>query len=460
MSLISSLHNAAASLGVFSRAIDIEGSNVANAATPGYAAVRSSIQPIGTGATVIGSDYIIQSSAGNFHADARVQAATSDAAWSQNKASSLAPVNQLFDITGGSGLLAAFQQFGAAFAGLAVNPNDQALRSTALSAAGAVATEFRRTAAGIDAQTIQVDSTIQGVATQINGLADQIRQYNVQLRGTDPPDPGVEANRRAALEDLASLTDITTTVNPDGSVAVLTGAQQPLVLGDQAYKLTVSPSAAPGAQVSSSGGGNSPGTYSGKLGALLDVRNNTLASLLGGGSSAGSLNTLAKGFATRVNSLFSSSVLPSGAAGVPIYTFDIGNDQNVARTLALDPAVTPSQLALGSTGPSAQSNGTANALSGLFNSSNPADWVNGATLQKAFSGLASGVGQQLSDATHAASSSLGTLTSAVAERQQISGISLDKEAVNITSLQRYFEANAKLVGILDTLTQTEIGLIR
>lgn len=460
MSLISALHNASASLDVFSRAIDIEGSNVANAATPGYAALRTSIQPIGTGATVIGSDYIILSSAGDSHADALVQAATSDAAWSQNRASSLTPVNQLFDITGGSGLLAAFQQFSAAFSGLAVTPNDQTLRSTALAAAGAVATEFKKTATSIDAQTAQVDTDLQSVATQIDGLADQIRQYNVQLRGKDQPDPGVEANRRAAIEDLASLTDITTTVNPDGSVAILTGNQQPLVFGDQAYKLTVNPSAAPGAQVSSSGGGNSPVTFSGKLGALLDVRNNTLVPLLGGGSVTGSLNTLAKAFATRVNSLLSSGVLPSGSSGVPVYTFDSGNDQNIARTLALDPAVTPSQLALGSAGPSAQSNGTANALSGLFNSSNPADWVNGAALQNAFSGIASGVGQQLSDATNDVSSTQGSLTSAVAERQQISGISLDQEAVNITSLQRYFEANAKLVGILDTLTTTEINLIK
>ena len=152
MSLISALRTASASLNVFSRAIDIEGGNVANAATPGYAAVRSSIQPIGTGAAVPGSDYISISSAGDFHADARVQAATSEAAWSQNRTESLSSIQELFDITGGSGLLAAFQKFSSAFSDLAVTPNDQTLRSTALSAAGAVAAEFRKAAASIAGQ--------------------------------------------------------------------------------------------------------------------------------------------------------------------------------------------------------------------------------------------------------------------------------------------------------------------
>ncbi len=460
MSLISALRTASASLNVFSRAIDIEGGNVANAATPGYAAVRSSIQPIGTGAAVPGSDYISISSAGDFHADARVQAATSEAAWSQSRTESLSSIQELFDITGGSGLLAAFQKFSSAFSDLAVTPNDQTLRSTALSAAGAVAAEFRKAAARLDSQTLQIDADIRGVASQVNGLTDQIRELNVQLRGLAVPDPGVDANRRAALEDLASLIDITTSVASDGSVSVLTGGRQPLVFGDQVYQLAVDPTAAPLLQVSSAGGGNSPGTYSGKLGALLDIKNNTLSPLRGGGSDTGSLNTLAKGFASRVNSLLSNAVSPSGTSGLPVYSYDAANDQNVARTITLDPTVLPSQLALGSLGPPAQSNGAANALARLFGSSDAADWIQGVSAQNLFSSIATGLGHALASARDQVSVTRGSLTAAVAERQRISGVSLDQEAINITSLQRYFEANAKLVGILDSLTSTEINLIR
>ena len=457
MSLISALHNASASLDVFSRAIDIEGGNVANAATPGYAALRSSIQPIGTGGPEIGSDYIILSSSGDFHADARVQAATSDASWSQGRVTALTPINGLFDITGSSGLLAAFQQFSAAFSDLGVTPNDPALRSTALIAAGSVATEFRKATSRVDQQTFQVDQDIQTTVANINSLAEVVRQANIRIRGLGQPDPGLEATRRAALEDLAGLTDITTTVSPDGSVMVLTGGQQPLVVGDQAYTLAVDTSAPPLAQVSSSGGGLSPGAYLGKLGALLEVRNNTLTSLVGGNGNTGSLNVLAKSFAIRVNALLSAGTDSQGTPGLPIYTFDATNDQNVARTIVLDPAIGSSQLALAT---STSSNGNTATLTGLFQSSNPADQVNGLSIANFFSAITSSVGQQLADARDQVSVTQSSLTAATAERQRVSGVSLDQAAISITSLQRYFEANAKLVSILDTLTSTEINLIR
>ena len=80
--------------------------------------------------------------------------------------------------------------------------------------------------------------------------------------------------------------------------------------------------------------------------------------------------------------------------------------------------------------------------------------------QNLFSSIATSLGHALASARDQVSVTRGSLTAAVAERQRISGVSLDQEAINITSLQRYFEANAKLVGILDSLTSTEINLIR
>ena len=63
---------------------------------------------------------------------------------------------------------------------------------------------------------------------------------------------------------------------------------------------------------------------------------------------------------------------------MPIYTWDTTNNQNVARTLSLDPSITPSSLAVATP---ASSNGTANALASLFDSGNAADWELLAQLQ-------------------------------------------------------------------------------
>lgn len=459
MSLISTLNNASSALQVFSRAIEVEGANVANAATPGYASRRTSIQPIGAGGSFSGSDYILIESTASALSDAQVQAASSDSGWSQSRAEALSPLNDLFDITGSKGLLAAFRQFGAAFSDAAVTPTDTTLRASALHAADLVATAFRKASSGAQDQGVQIDAAIGNITGEINRLSEQIRSANVRLR-TDPSNGAADATRRSALDALSSLVDITATATPDGSVTVLAGGEQPLVVGDQAYALSVSPLSAPPGQVSSAGGGVSPGTYGGKLGGLLDVRNSALAKLIGGASSAGSLNELAKGFASRVNQLLGSGVTSSGAAGVPVFIYDSTNDRNVAATLILDAAVTPAQLALGTGGIAPQANGTANVLARLFSSAQPADWINGRSTQDLFASIATTAGQDLATAKAQASSAQTTLTSATAARQRVSGVSLDESAIAITALQRNYQAAAKLVSILDTLTTTEINLIR
>jgi flagellar hook-associated protein 1 FlgK len=458
--LFSSLQTASTALQVFSRALGAEQTNVSNASTPGFAAIRAAILPIGLGGSGSSSDFVQLTSAGDARTDAAVQAASSQASSSQTAASQLAPVNQLFDITGSSGILAALRQFGAAFSSLSVTPNDQTLRSTALSAAGNVASAFNKVAASLDSQTTDVDGQIASTTAQINHLATQIRQYNIQARTDSSPDSGAATGLRSALDQLSSLVDIGVTQNPDGTVSVLAGGQQPLVLGDQAFTLSANPKAAPGSQIVSSGGGGSPATYSGQLGALLQVRNGSLAQLLGGAGTPGSLNTLAKGFATRVNTLLTSGVDSNGSPGVALFTFDGTNDSNVARTLAVDPSVTPDQLGLATGGSSAQSNGIANQLSGLTSSNLPADQIGGLSPEGLFASIAAGVGQQLSDAQDQSATDQTALTSVQADRQQESGVSLDQEAVAITALQRAYEASAKVVSIIDQLTSDEVNLIK
>lgn len=456
--LLASLQTSSTALDLFSRALGVDQNNIANASTPGYAAQRAIIQPIEPSGVGGGADSIVLSSTGDARADAAVQAASAGASYSQTQTDQLSSVNQLFDITGTSGILAAFQQFGTAFANLSVTPNDATLGAAALTAAGNVASAFGSVAASLDQQRTQVDAGIQTTVSQINGLASQIRQLNSASGGTS--DAGSDAQLRNALDQLSSLVDITVTKAPDGKVSVLAGGQLPLVIGEQAFTLSADPSAAAGSQITSSAGGNSPVTFSGQLGALLDTRNGTLSQLLGSGTNPGTLNTLAAGFAGRVNALLASGFTASGAAGTPIFTWDSANPQNAARTLALDSTVTPGQLGLATQGASPEANGIANQLAGLAGSSAPADQINGQTADDFFSSIAASVGQQLSDARTASSGDQTALTAAQTNRQQVSGVSLDQEAVTITGYERSYEASAKVVSILDQLLSDTVDLIK
>jgi len=246
------------------------------------------------------------------------------------------------------------------------------------------------------------------------------------------------------------------TQNADGTVNVLAGGSVPLVLGDQAYTLTANLSAAPGSQITSSGGGSAPPSFSGTLGGLVDTLNNTITPIIGGNGQAGSLNTLAQGFATVVNNLLTSGVTSAGVAGVPLFTY---NAASAAGSLAVDPSVTTDQLAVATTGAAASSNGVANQLAALTNSASPADQIAGVSQQDYYSSIAQSVGQQLSDATSQSTSDQTSLTSAQANQTSVEGVSLDQEAINITADQRSWEAAAKLVTVLDTLTLDSVNLV-
>jgi len=457
--LFSALNTASTALDVFSRALGTSQTNVANASTAGYAAQQATILPIDLSGNGGGTDFISVTSNASSFADASVQASSSQASFSQTQTQQLSPVNQLFDITGSSGILAAFQQFSTAFSRLAVTPNDPTLQAGALSAAGTVASAFQSVVAGLDSQQTQVDSAVQSTTSQINSLASQIQQLNVQKAGQNPPDPGTSASLRSSLDQLSSLVDITVTTGANGTVSVLAGGQLPLVLGDQAYTLAAHPSAAPGSQISSSAGGNSPDSFTGTLGALLETRNGTLGSLLGSGTNPGTLNTLASGFASRVNALLSSGANSTGAAGVPIFTFDTTNPANAARTLTLNSAVTGDQLGLASTGASGTSNGIANTLAALPSSTAAADQIGGVSAETYFSNIAASVGGQLSSAQNASTADQTSLTSAQTSRQQQIGVSLNQEAATISEFERSYQANAQVVSIINQLASDTVNLI-
>lgn len=451
--LFSTLQTASAALQAFSQALGVSQSNIANVSTPGFAAQRANILPIDTSGTgSSGGDFVTVSSSGNAFTDAVVQTASSQASASQTQAAQLSPINQLFDITGSTGILAAFQQFSTAFASLSVSPNDSVAGAAALTAASNVASAFQTVAAGLDSQSTQVSSSVQSTTAQINALSATISQLNIQTISSPQPSRAIDANLRSSLDQLSTLIDITVTTEPNGSVSVLAGGQLPLVLGDQSYALSANVAAAPGAQISSAAGGNSPASFSGQLGALLQTQNGTIAQLLGGNGQPGSLNTLAQGFADLVNTALSSGTNAAGNPGVPIFTY---NAANPAGTLAVDPTVTANQLGLAS---ATESNGVANQLAALPGSTAAAGQIGGQSAEGLFGSIAALVGQQSSDANTASTADQTTLTTAQTNRQQQSGVSLDQEAVNITDYERSYEASAKVVSILSQLTLDAINI--
>jgi flagellar hook-associated protein 1 FlgK len=201
----------------------------------------------------------------------------------------------------------------------------------------------------------------------------------------------------------------------------------------------------------------------GQLGALLTMRNTVLPSYIGSASQAGDLNSMARQFADRVNQLLTSGNISDGdpaTPGVPIFTYDTTNDTNVAGTLAVDTSVTADQLAAIQPGPPEVTNGIALALSQMSNPTDAADEINGESYTEFYGDMASRVGSALSDATTQQQVQQSAVAQAQNLRQQSSGVDLNEEAMVLVQFQRAYEANARLITVLDQLTQDMINILQ
>ncbi len=69
------------------------------------------------------------------------------------------------------------------------------------------------------------------------------------------------------------------------------------------------------------------------------------------------------------------------------------------------------------------------------------------------------MGRDISNARDDSSTDQQLLTQAQTLRSQLSGVSLDHEATNLIALQRAYQATAKMLTILNDLTQTVINII-
>ena len=463
--LFAALSAAGSALSVFQQAMSVSSNNVTNASVAGYAAQRVNFQSRDfdlSGGQMGGITAGSVESTRSGYAELSVQYEAAAGGYASARSSALNSIDNVFDVTGTAGIPAALSSLYQDFSSWATTPGGNVQRAAVLNSASKVADAFRQTAAGLRQQQASADHEIQSTVDKINSLAASIRDYNVQKKAHPGSDAGLDARTYQALEDLSAEVGITTQFQSDGTVNVLVSGQTPLVMGDQVSE--ISADTVPGTDgklaVRAAGGKDITGTLtSGTLGGLLQVRNGTLASLLGGTGVTGQLDRLAAAFADRVNGLLESgtTTLNGDTAGVKLFTYDAGG---AAASMEVNPDITASKLAAASTGASASANGIALALAGMADGTSAEDQVDGKSFLAAYSALASQVGTEASSAQDASDRQKQVLAHARELRSAISGVSLDQEAINMLEFQRAYEASARIITVVDELMQTVLALIK
>jgi flagellar hook-associated protein 1 len=470
-SLFANLNSSANALAAFQRSLEIAQNNVSNASTAGYAKQLPTLNalPFQLQAGLLGG---VQSGAPQSTRDEFLEQGVRYQAGLlgnyQAQAQSLSGIEPIFDVTGQSGILASLNSMFQSFSAWSANPDSAAARQDVLAKAQDLGASFQQTMSVLSAATDNIDNEVHSTVDQINSLAAQVLDYNVR-QAQHEPDAGLDAHLHDTLETLSSAAGVTARFESDGSVTLLLGGQTPLVIGTHQYSLSasnfdtgipVNPNARPAAHILDANGQDvTANVTSGTLAGLLTVRNTVLPGLQGDSQQAGAINLIAKKVADRVNQLLASGLTPAGQPGTPLFTYDASSAVSAARTLAINPAVTSDTLAALDPGPPQVANGIALALAGLGQSNAGTDTINGKPIQDFLNGQTQILGQQ--SATAAANQNVAqqAVAQAQALRTQVSGVSLDEEAVRVMELQRGYQSISKMISVINGLADTLMTMI-
>jgi flagellar hook-associated protein 1 FlgK len=340
-----------------------------------------------------------------------------------------------------SGVFTGIIDFEAALTKLQSNPNEPALRLSAVEAGRKLASNFRVA----NGTLANARSLVQGEASAevltVNELAKELAEINADLVGAREGTAGRAAlldARDKALRGLAEEFGIQPTINANGTADVSLAGTPPvaLVTGSTAQAVSVTFAADGTASFAAGATTFTPtgGAMAGRASALADM-----ASVQTG------LDSIAASAIAIANAAQAAGVGFDGTPGQPLFAGTGAGDIDVvlasANGLATAPAAAP-----------AGSSNTANLAALIAALSAPSGPATGADT------LLLGLSSRVS-ALEIRNEGLAIVSaSAEAELLRETGVDLDTEAANLIRMQQAFEANSRVIQVAAELFDTILGL--
>lgn len=451
MGVLTTLLNSANAMKVYDQEFATIQNNIGNQNTPGYAAqnvtlVADSFDPsaqlwggLSTGPIAsTRSEYMEQA----------VRAQTTLLGTAEQQTADLSPLQTMFDLSSATGVSGSLNSFFNSFSALSVNPNDSVARQNVITQAQALASSFNQAAGGLHTASTNIETETGNSVSTINRIATDLAAINAHYAVTPgaASDAGVDAQVHTDLENLSEVANFTV-LNTNGQINVYLGGQTPLVLGQQTFKVSADFSTPQTVIRDSQGNDVTSQITGGQLGAQIQENNVTVPGYLS------SLNTLAQTFADTVNNALAQGVDKNGnAPATNLFTYNTGAD--AAYTLAVTPGMTPDQIAAAlPSGPGGNGNALAVAQLGT------AATVNGFTFTQAFGNVGQQLGADIATAKQNQTAQQSLVTQAQVQRAAISGVSLNGEAAKLLQFQQSYQAVAKLVSTLNTITQATLNMM-
>lgn len=429
--------------------------NVSNINTPGYSRKRVVFTPgpidvrpfgmLGTGATIESvesiRDYFLESRIGQEY-QAR--------GFYEGQQYGISHLETIVAASDGSGISDQLSSFFDSFLELAGDPSSSSLREVVLTEAGQLAQGIRSTVSRLDSLNEANRTRIEDSVNTVNGLIDRIAEINVKLQpllksGRDGG--SLYDERQLLLNQLNEELDVQVSVDQSYNMVISTSSGHLLVMGTDSSHLTTQRTM-DGISILHEGTDITSEVSSGKIGGLLDFQQSTLA------STQDALNTLASELASAVNSIHHEGVDLDGDAGGDFFSVNPGEEARSIAVVLTDYR----QIAAAAPGSGIGDGTNAQALADLRDSR-----IVGLDNQE-FGSFFSQIVFDVGMAANGVQSNLDlqdkVLGQLETQREGVSGVSLDEEAVKLMQYQRSYQASSRLLQILDSLLEETINIIR
>lgn len=444
--------------------ITVTGQNIANVNTPGYSRQQvqlsatptdsSSQKLTGAGVTIDG----VRSFRDRF-VDSRLQTETAIAGRLSAQRDALAPVEAAFnEAQGGGGINSAMNGFFDSFRDLEAHPESVTLRSVVVDKASALATALSTTRSRLTDIRRETDNAVRSTVDEVNALASHVAELNTRITGAEHS--GANASelrdqRSQAVEKLSELTGARALEDQNGMVTLTLGDGRALVLGDHASKLAATDTP-PDGLAALTLDGTAVVIGDGRLRGLLDAIGGINAQIT-------SLDQFASSLAARVNSLHSSGTDLDGNVGTNFFATPANGAPVTAANLTVSAALkaNPRLVVASPLAQPAQQGGAATiagAIAGLLNDPSTQVGTRTGSFSSIYSSMVSDAGNGVRSAEDALTTQQAVLAQATAQRDAVSGVSLDEEAINLLQYQKAYEAAARFLKIADEMTQTILTL--
>ena len=347
----------------------------------------------------------------------------------------------------GSSISVGLDQFFAALSEASATPGSIALRQQIIDEANNLGQRFNGLNSNIDAQIKALHEQRGAMATEINGLTENIALLNKKIVETESiggDSSALRDHRESLVNDLSQYASLRIHEVPDGSLSVALANGQPLVAGNSAGRLQVNSTVSGEQEVALAFAGTSfplrQDGFGGAFGGLYDVEYASLR------PNQQALHDMASELAQMVNDSLATGFDLDGNVGPALFAYDASSTTAMLTVNGL----APKELSFSS---AAGESGNNEVLLDLLDLKGQTITLSGnqVTLNDAYAGLLGQVASSNRQNQADLKSATAVTQQAQAQRDDVSAVSLDEEAVNLMTYQQAYQANMKVISTANQL---------